>query len=124
MSTWLKAVAYVLITLFLGLVLRELGFRGSRFVILLGTVTLLGAAILYVGEVVSELSGIGDGNEYAVAMLKMVGIGYAFGICSDACRDLGETSLSSAICLFGRVEIVMISLPFIKRIVERGVELL
>ena len=125
MSTWVKVIAYVLMTLFLGVVLRELGFKGSRLVILLGTVSILGASVLYLGETVSAISAITDkGNECAVAMLKIVGVGYAFGICSDVCRDLGESGLSGAVCLFGRVEILMISLPFIKEIIEEGVKLL
>lgn len=125
MSSWVRVIAYVLITLFLGVVLRELGFRGSRLVILLGTVSILGASVIYLGETVSEISALTDkGNECAVAMLKIVGVGYAFGICSDVCRDLGESGLSAAVCLFGRVEILMISLPFIKEIIEEGVKLL
>lgn len=125
MSVWVKAVAYVFITLFLGVILRELGFRGSRLVMLLGTVSLIFSGVLCIGEVIATLPGIdGIDEEYAVAMLKMVGVGYAFGICSDVCRDLGQTSLAGAVCLFGRVEILVISLPFIKRIVEKGIELI
>lgn len=125
MSDWVKAVAYVFITLFLGVILRELGFRGSRLVMLLGTVSLIFSCVLCIGEVIATLPGIdGIDEEYAVAMLKIVGVGYAFGICSDVCRDLGQTSLAGAVCLFGRVEILVISLPFIKRIVEKGIELI
>lgn len=125
MSGWVKAVAYVFITLFLGVVLRELGFKGVRFVTLLGTVSLIGVCVLCIGDVIDMIPGLGNiQKEYTVAMLKMVGVGYAFGICSDVCRELGETSLAGAVCLFGRVEILVISLPFIKRIVEKGVELI
>ena len=125
MSGFFRVVAYVLLCLVLGAVLRELGFKGARLVGLVGTVVLLGASIAGIGEVLNALPGVGDGGrEYAVAMLKMVGVGYAFGICSDVCRELGETGLSSAVCLFGRIQILMLSLPFIKRIIERGVELI
>ena len=125
MSVFLKAVAYALLCLLLGVVLRELGFRGARLVGLIGTVALLGASVSCIGEVLTALPAVGDGGrEYAVAILKMVGVGYAFGICSDACRELGEGSLAGAVCLFGRVQILILSLPFIKRIIERGVELI
>ena len=125
MSTWLKVLAYAFITLFLGVVLKELGFKGTRLVVLLGTVSLIGASVLYIGELIGALPGVSDsGKEYAVAILKIVGVGYAFGICSDICRELGEATLSNAVCLFGRIEILMISLPFIKRVVEKGTELL
>ena len=125
MSTWSKVIAYALITLFLGVVLKELGFKGSRLIMLLGTVSLLGLSVIYVGEAVSLFPGLdGEGKEYSVAMLKMVGVGYAFGICSDVCRELGETSLASALCLFGRIEILMLSMPFVKNVLEKGLELI
>jgi hypothetical protein len=125
MSAWGKVIAFALLTLFLGVLLRELGFKGSRLVVLLGTVSVLGLCVIYVGEAVSLFPGLdGDGREYSVAMLKMVGVGYAFGICSDVCRELGETGLASAVSLFGRVEILMLSMPFIKRVLEKGLELI
>ena len=125
MSGLWRVLAYAMITLFLGVVLKELGFKGTRLVILLGTVSLLGAFVLYIGELFDMLPSLDDnGREYAVAMLKMVGVGYAFGICSDVCRELGENTLGNTVALLGRAEILLISLPFVKRIIERGIELI
>lgn len=124
MSGWMRVVAYAFITLFLGVLLKELGFKGSKLTLLLGTVCIVGAAVLCIGEVFSSMPKIEDGEEYTVAMLKIVGVGYACGVCADICAELGETSLAGAVCLFGRVEIITLSLPFIKRIVERGIELM
>ena len=125
MSDWVKVIAYVLITLFLGALLKELGFKGSKLVLLLGVVSVLGAVVIYIGKMLSFLPNLSDDTkEYAVAMLKILGVGYAFGICSDICTELGEPSLASAVCLFGRIEIVMLSIPFIKTIVEKGIELI
>jgi hypothetical protein len=125
MSGWMKIAAYVLITVFLGFILRELGFQGARLVGLLGAVVVVGAGVIGIGEIFSMISLSDEsGREYVCAMLKIVGVGYVFGICSDICAQMGETGLSSAACLFGRVEIITISLPFIKRIVEKGIELI
>ena len=125
MSEWMKIIAYAFITLFLGVVLKELGFKGTRLVMILGTLSLLCVSITYIGEAMSIFPvAYADGEEYAVAMLKMVGVGYAFGICSDICRELGEGSLSGVVVLLGRVEILALSVPFIKRIIERSVELI
>ena len=125
MSGWVKVVAYVVITLFLGFVLKEMGFKGSRLVMLLATVSLLGAAAVCIGELVDMLPPLADaGKEYAVAMLKIVGVSYAFGICSDICREAGESALSTVVSLFGRLEILALAMPYIKRIAEKGVELL
>jgi len=125
MNEWMRIAAYVLITLFLGILLKELGFRGSSLVMLLGTVCLVGISVVSLGEVLSLLPDVGsDGRVYAETMLKIVGAGYVFGICSDVCSQLGQASLSNAVILCGRVEIVALSAPFIKRIIEEGAKLL
>lgn len=125
MSGWLRIVGYALITVFLGVLLKELGFKGSKLVLLIGTVSVIGAAALSVGSLFSVLPGLdGNNGEYAVAMLKIIGVGYVCGVCADICTEFGEGGLSGAVCLFGRVEIVTLSLPFIKRIIEKGLEIL
>ena len=125
MSDGIKAVAYVLIALFLGAVLRELGFKGAKLVTLVGTVSTVGVAAIYVSRLVSAIGELGPGSgEYAVAMLKIVGLGYVFGICADICTELGEGTLAGSVCLIGRLEILTVSLPFIKTIVEKGIEMI
>ena len=125
MNDWGKIIAYVLITLFLGVLLKELGFKGSRLVLLLGIISVLAAAVLYIGRMLTFITSLdGSNKEYTVAMLKILGVGYAFGICSDVCTELGETSLANAVCLFGRIEIITLSVPFIRTIIEKGISLI
>ena len=125
MSGIFKIVAYVLITLFLGVVLKELGFKGARLIFVLGIISVIGAVVTYVGSLIDLLDGVGDvGAEYTVAILKIIGVGYVFGICSDICTELGESVLSSSVSLIGRVEIMMLCTPFIKMIIEKGVALI
>ena len=125
MSDWVKVIAYVLITLFLGVLLKDLGFKGAKLVLLLGVVSVLGGVVIYIGKMLSFMPELdSNAKEYAVAMLKILGVGYAFVICSDVCTELGELSLAGAVCIFGRIEIIMLSVPFIKTIVEKGIELI
>ena len=124
MSEWGRVIAYALITAVLGVVLRELGFRGTRLVMLIGTVSLIGASVTYIGDALSLLPSVQDGGEYAVAMLKIVGVGYAFGICSDVCRELGESGVANAVGLVGRVETFLAVLPYFEKMIELGAELL
>ncbi len=125
MSDWMSAVAYVMIALFLGVLLRELGFRGSRLVMILGTVAAVGVASLVIAEIAVSFSSVLGGSlgRYSSAMLKMIGIGYVSGICSDICRDLGEQGLCGAIGVIGRAEIMAVSLPFITEILEQGIKM-
>jgi stage III sporulation protein AD len=121
----MKIIAYVFITLFLGVVLKELGFKGARLLTLLAVVSVLGGVAVYVGDLVGMLGDFGEvGEEYTLAILKIVGVGYVFGICSDICTELGEGVLGNAVCMFGRVEIMIISVPFLKTILEKGIELI
>lgn len=125
MSGIFKIVAYVIITLFLGVVLKELGFKGARLIFVLGIISVIGVVVTYVGSLVDLLDGVGDvDTEYTVAILKIIGVGYVFGICSDICTELGEGVLSSSVSLIGRVEIMMLCTPFIKMIIEKGVVLI
>ena len=125
MSEGVKIIAYVLSALFLGVILKELGFKGSRLVFIVAIISVIGVATAYVGRLAATFGELGEGIDvYASAMLKIIGVGYAFGVCSDICAELGEGGLAGAVCLFGRVEIMMICAPFIKGIVEKGVELI
>ena len=123
MSTFFKVVAYALITLFLGVILREVGFRGSRLVTILGTVSVIGAAALSLDALSGLIPQLDGANEYSVAMLKMIGIGYASGICADVCSELGETGVGRALITASKIEIAVIAMPFFKELIEIGKEL-
>ena len=121
----MKIMGYALITLFLVVILRELGFRGVRLVSLVGVIGLLSAAIVGIetlGEIFERL-GEGIPDEQAVAVMKIIGVGYSSGICADVCMEFGESGLSGAVTLFGRVEMLVISAPCALEILERGLEL-
>lgn len=125
MNDWLRVVGCVLICALLGVLLKELGFAGSRLILLLGTVGAVGFAAICVGRMIEEIPGLSEGNrEYTEAILKMVGIGYVAGVCSDICTDLGQTSLAGAISSVGKVEIMLLSMPYVRRIIEEGIKLL
>ena len=122
----LKVVGYAFITLFLVVILREVGFRGARLISLVGVVGLLSACVVGIESLGAAFDKIGQGvpDEYAVAVMKIMGVGYASGICSDVCLELGEVGLSGAVSLFGRIEMLAISAPMAVSIFERGLELM
>jgi hypothetical protein len=107
-------------------VLKRSGFAGDRIFALVCTVGIISLS----GEGVSRLMNVGMGaisenvREDAKAIFKIVGTGYAFGICSDACLELDERGIASAVSLAGRVEILLLALPYIERIFSLGARLL
>ena len=122
----LKVVGYAFLTLFLVVILREVGFRGARLLSLVGVVGLLSASVVGVESLGTVFDKVGQDvpNEYAVAVMKIMGVGYASGICSDVCLELGEVGLSSAVALFGRIEMLALCAPMAVSILERGIDLM
>lgn len=126
MSPWMKAVAYAMIALFLGFILREMGFHGSRLVVIIGVVATIGVGVLIASEIIDKLLVLGgDFSSSGVKlMLKILGVGYVSGVCSDVCLDLGENGLAGAILHIGKIEMLLICVPSVISVVEKGVELI
>ena len=56
--------------------------------------------------------------------MKVVGIGYLGGISSDVCKEIGEAGVAKGISVAARLEILLISLPFVKDLLELSVSLI
>ena len=60
-------------------------------------------------------SGYGD---YYKVMLKGLGVAYIANIGCDLCKDCGEVQLASRIEFSAKIEILVISLPLVKNLIE------
>ena len=112
-----------LVFAFSAVLLKNLGWRGASVFTALGIVILLGEITSVFTEIekVSELwASLGDG---AVAIFKILGIGYIFGISADISRELGEGGISSALSLVARFEIIAVAMPFILEIFSLALSL-
>ena len=98
----------------LGLLLSELGFRGKKALSTLGIIIFLLVFINLLSDAVSEIVSFpitNEGRESLSLALKIVGVGHTFNICADACSELSEGGIASAIALIGRMEILLMALP-------------
>ncbi len=123
----LKACAIALIGALTAFILRELGVRSvGIFGVVCGAVILsMGLdAARDMGIAFSELAELCDIAEIAADILKIIGVGYIFGICSDICSEVGEAGTGSALALIGRLEVVGIALPYFKKIIDTAISLL
>ena len=108
-------------------ILRSFGWKGAPVFAVICSVVLISEASLILGDVFGSLSflynesGIKKGIS---AALKVLGLGYLFGISSDICRELGESGIAKSLEVVGRVEIIAVAIPFWKEIIETGVELI
>ena len=108
-------------------VLRGFGWKGAPVFALISSVTLMGEGIGELSSLINtvELLGKEVGVEEPIrAALKVLGLGYLFGICADVCRDVGEAGIAKAVEVVGRVEIIAVVMPYFSNIIKAGVELI
>ena len=113
-----------LVFAFSAVLLRNLGWRGAPVFAVVCFVFLLSDISIYFSDIIKIYSVSEAVGESASAILKVIGIGYLFGISSEICRELGETSISLALTLVGRFEIIAVVLPFISELIALAVSLL
>ena len=106
--------------------LGELGFKSRRIFSLLVAVILISFVGDGVGAVIGSLTDISKAagiTETFLCALKILFVGYLFGISADICTELGEGGIANALTLVGRVETFLLVLPSLDEILRLGMEL-
>ncbi len=109
------------------LILRELRPAFVPPVRLGAAVILLGAALLLYAPVLARvraLLGETGAGEYLDVVLRALGIALICELTALFCRDLGENTLAQGVQLFGKLEILVLSLPLLDKVLEMAKELL
>jgi stage III sporulation protein AD len=104
---------------------RTLGGVGMA-IRLAGLCMVLGGAVALVGDATRELSlwtQMGETAEYIPIMTKALGIAVLCRICSDVCKDCGETTLASAVESVGKLTLVLLAMPMIRRLAQYAIAL-
>lgn len=84
-------------------------------------------AVSPVVEYIRELGAMGEENGLADAvelMLRVLAVAIVTHVCATICRDCGEGTLASYVELGGKVEILILSLPMVKQIIDLSVGML
>lgn len=107
--------------------LGEAGFRGKRIAAALFAVLFLSALGEGVGKIMETVLGFAEGakiSEVATSAAKIIGVGYLFGIGADVIAELGEGMISKGLLVAGKIEILLIALPYFKDILELGLSII
>lgn len=116
-----------LLTAVLILLLREWRTSLSLPVRAAGAIVLFLAAFSLFTPItvrVSELFSVAGGDGIAPVLFRALGIALVAEFTSSFCRDLGENTLSSGVALFGKLEILLLALPFVDDLLSLAKELL
>lgn len=112
-----------LVFAFSAVLLKNLGWRGACVFSALCITVLLADVSSYFSDIIKLFNTSSAVKDSTSAILKIIGIGYLFGISSEICRELGEGGISSALTLVGRLEIIAVVIPFISELIALAMSL-
>ena len=90
-------------------------------------IVVFGAALalyLPVLEEMRSLFALADGGDFATPLLRATGIALIAELTAIFCRELGENGVTEGVLLFGKLEILVLALPFISAVLDIAKELL
>ena len=121
MTEGLRYCAAALAVAVFGFMLKSLGWSGAKIFSALGAVSVIIMGVTVMGGLTDRLGEMlstrGLGTVFNT-VIKIVGIGYVFGVCSDICNELGEGGVASALTLVGRGSILLTVMPTLGEIIE------
>ena len=71
-------------------------------------------------RIISELAFLREYglSEYLSVILEVTGICVLADICSDVCRETGSETLSKTVILYAKAEIILLVIPYAKRVLS------
>lgn len=79
----------------------------------------------YIVDMFHELTGyLGINETYIKVILKMIGIAYLSEFTASICKDAGQNTIASQVDFFGKISMIVISLPVLQSLLETIGELI
>ncbi len=117
----LKVIGFGVLVALTSFLLSELGFKGKKIYSTLGICLLLLYFVSSFGDFISKLMSVDvgkEGGEAIKAALKILGISQACSLASEVAGELSERGVASALMLVGKLEILLVSLPYIEKMIS------
>ena len=127
MSEIFKICASAVVSLFAVLILRQTGSPYGELAAVLFGICIMARVAVGISEALGYLRTLADGSlvqEHLSTLLKAAAIAFITDLTADICRDTGVGSLASYVELFGRCELVLLSLPLVSELLELAFALL
>ncbi len=111
------------------LILRQYKPEWAVFIRIALTVVSMGIILSMVGTVISYVTDLAagmsalDGNTWPI-LLKALGIAFLTETAASICRDSGETTLAGWVETAGKLEILLLSFPLIRTVLDTVATLL
>ncbi len=92
-----------------------------------GSIVLIGASLMMLSPVfiwVEELCAQGGMSDICSLLFKGLGVAILTQLCAEMCRQSGENALAGGVELAGKAEIMLLCLPYLKRLTDMAGQLL
>ena len=92
-----------------------------------GSITLIGASLLMLSPVlawVGELCAQSGRSDICALLFKGLGVATLTQLCAEMCRQSGEGTLASGVEMAGKAELMLLCLPYLRRLAETAGQLL
>lgn len=126
-SDFTKACVLILLAASLSLLLKSFGFKGAPVfmaALFCAVASHFAGVLAQVALIFDDLASVADISEYTKACVKVIGVGYLAGISADTCREIGEGAAARCISILARVELIAISMPFVRAILDSALALM
>lgn len=91
-------------------------------IIIAGSLIIFGLGISKMGQIFDIIKMLKDklsvSNEYLSVLIKIVGIAYICEFASDICKDSGFGTISNQIQIFGKLSILVVSMPVFMNLLD------
>ncbi|MBE6644278.1 MAG: hypothetical protein E7612_02725 [Ruminococcaceae bacterium] len=121
-----KLFGTALVLAFVAFLLKNFGWKGTPIFAAVAAILFISEARDTMDFVFSSIEKIGNEAKIDDALstaIKVLGLGYLFGICADICRELGEAGIAKSVEVVGRVEIIAVVIPYFEEIIKAGIGL-
>lgn len=119
---WIGMIGIGLVGMVIAVLLRQYKPEYAVFVSLAVGVLIIGMLCSQLLPVFNEmkemLSQANLSFEYIGILIKSLGVCYLTQLASDACRDAGETAISSKLELAGKITVLSLGLPLFGKLLD------
>ena len=126
-ALFLKICGACLLAAFLALLLKKWNADAAVTVKLIAGAVLSAACVGALLPLIETVTLLGENEAlsgYVGVLLRVLAVAVLTHITSARCRDCGEATLASYAELGGKIEILLLSLPLMREIVDMAMELL
>ena len=120
----LIGIAAIFLSMAAGSVKGEYGFLIALCAGLLIFSFSLGKIQIMLETIQAFEESVGINHEYVALLLKMVGIAWLSQLAVSMSRDAGQSTIAGQIAFFGKVSMLLVSVPVLRTIIETIGEML